>query len=196
MMRKNLGLISTLIALQLPGWLSGCAAASPGVREVLDDQNAETLFVATAPLVFARDRQDVAAHAHDFATLTAVDVDKSGQFADYLILYRWSTVDTRMSPPPPADAGHLQIVADGRVIDFDPLDNLPLTVNQRQILHAPAHGVVVTHAYRIDVATLRFIATSREIFVKMPREPLDTPFRLWEDGRGALARFLASTTAP
>jgi hypothetical protein len=195
-MRKNQVRILALIALQPMIWLSACTTASPGVREVLDDQNAEMLFVATAPLVFARDRQDVAAHAHDFATVVAVDVDRSGQFTDYLLLYRWSTVDSRMSPPPPETAGHLRIVADGRVIDLDPLDHLPLTVNQRQILHAPTHGDVVTHAYRVDVATLRFISTSREIFVTMPREPLDTPFKLWEDGRGALARFLENTTAP
>src|SRR5271166_5150396 len=73
-------------------------------QQVLDEQSGNTLLIVKQPLVFARERIDVAAHARDYATLVAVEVDASGSYHDYLLLYRWSTVDKRMSPPPAANA--------------------------------------------------------------------------------------------
>ena len=70
--------------------------------EIFDEETGSTLLVVSKPLVFARDRSDVAAHARDYATLVAVEDDRSGQYTQYLLLYRWSTVDRRMSPPPGA----------------------------------------------------------------------------------------------
>src|SRR6202022_4406650 len=94
----------------------------PPSHEILDEQSGNTLLVAGAPLVFARDRTDVAAHARDYATVVAVEVDHSGTYTEYLLLYRWSTVDRRMSPPPDAHAGELRILAEGRTIDLMPLE--------------------------------------------------------------------------
>ena len=74
-------------------------------REILDEQSGTTLTVVAAPLVFARERTDVAAHARDYATLVAVEIDNSGKYRTYLLLYRWSTVDRRMSAPPDPSAG-------------------------------------------------------------------------------------------
>jgi hypothetical protein len=36
---------------------------------------------------------------------------------------------------------------------------------------------------------LRYIASSRQLIVRLPRERLDTPFALFRDGRKALADF-------
>jgi hypothetical protein len=164
--------------------------------EIFDEQTGSTLLVVSKPLVFARDRSDVAAHSRDYATLVAVENDRSGEYVQYLLLYRWSTVDRRMSPPPGADEGELKILADGRTIDLKPLERPPTSLAQRRALHVPEHGDIVYRSYRVDSATLHFIAASREISVRMPQEQLDTPFTLWEDGRGALAQFLERAAPP
>jgi hypothetical protein len=190
-MRVRVVLLLALIAL------ASCATRPPAESgEFFDDENASTLLVAAQPLVFARDRSDVAAHGRDFATLVAVEIDNSGDYAQYLLLYRWSTVDRRMSPPPGPDAGLLRILADGRAIDLKPLERFPVNVLQRRQLHMPKHDDVVTRGYKIDPSTLNYIATSTELLVRMPQEPLATPFTLWEDGRNALKQFLLRAVAP
>ena len=63
-------------------------------------------------------------------------------------------------------------------------------------LHAPKHAHAVAHAYRIDVATLRFIANSHELTVRLPQEVLATPFEIWSDGRMALAQFVTRAAVP
>ena len=184
-MHIRVGLILALTALP------ACTGLRPAAsHEILDEQSGNTLLIAPAPLVFARARTDVAANCRDYATLVAVEIDQSGKYSDYLLLYRWSTVDRRMSPPPDPQAGELKIRADGRVIDLMPLELMPISLSGRRELYVPEHGAVVARAYTMDVATLRFIATSRDIAVLMPQEPLDMPFTIWEDGRKALGQFL------
>jgi hypothetical protein len=170
--------------------------ANSNSTEIFDEETGSTLLVVSKPLVFARDRSDVSAHARDYATLVAVEDDRSGQYTQYLLLYRWSTVDRRMSPPPGADEGELKILADGRTIDLHPLERPPTSLARREALHVPEHGDLVYRAYRVDSAMLHYIADSRELTVRMPQESLDTPFTVWEDGRGALTQFLERAVAP
>src|SRR5271165_895331 len=171
--------------------LSACTAPTKRAsHEILDERTGNTLTVVAKPLVFARERTDVAANARDYATLVAVEVDHSGKYDEYLLLYRWSTVDRRMSPPPDPSAGELRILTEGRAIDLMPLDEVPVGLSRRRDLHMPEHGDVIARAYLVDAATLRFIAASRELTVHMPQEALDIPFGLWEDGRPALAQFV------
>jgi hypothetical protein len=160
-----------------------------GAHEIFDEQSGNTVLVAAMPLVFARERTDVAAHARDYVTLVAAELDESGKYSDYLLLYRWSTVDRRMSAPPDPNAGNLRILAEGRTIELAPLERLPIGLSRGRELHVPDHVDVVAHAYRIEVATLRFIAKARDIVVFMPEEPLATPFKIWEDGRRSLEQF-------
>ena len=179
--------------------LSACRGIHPGkadAAEIFDEGTGNTLSVVSKPTVFARDRTDVAAFARDYATLVAVQIDHSGEFVNYLLLHRWSTVDRRMSAPPNAGSGELRIIGEGRVLDLRALDAVPVSLTKGAPLHAPAHGDTVTHAYRVDTDALRFIATSGELAVQLPQEPLDTPFRMWEDGRAALREFLRRTGDP
>ncbi|HEY2675644.1 MAG TPA: hypothetical protein VGI65_01660 [Steroidobacteraceae bacterium] len=190
-MQIRLGLMLLLVAI------GSCASRpAPPAHEIFDEQTASTLTVVSKPLVFARERSDVEAHARDYATLVAVEIDMSGQFREFLLLYRWSTVDRRMSPPPQPSEGALRILADGRAIDLQPMAQLPVSMKQSRDLHVPAHGDVVPRAYRVDTELLRSIAASRELMLRMPQEQLNLPFALWEDGRGALANFVHSVNAP
>jgi hypothetical protein len=165
-------------------------------QQILDEQSGNTLLIVKQPLIFARERSDVAAHARDYATLVAVEVDASGTSHDYLLLYRWSTVDRRMAPPPAPDAAQLRILADGRVIDLTPLERVPVGTSRRRVMHVPVHGDVAVHAYAVEVSTLAFVAASRDVSVQLPQEPLPTPFKLWEDGREALAQFSSAAGSP
>jgi hypothetical protein len=188
-----------VISIALLMTLSACRGFHPGMAnapEIFDEGTGNTVSVVSKPLVFARDRTDVAAFARDYATLVAVEVDHSGDFVNYLLLYRWSTVDRRMSPPPNPDSGELKIIAEGRVLDLRPLDAVPVSLIKGAALHVPAHEDTVTHAYRVDTDVLRFVATSGTLAVRLPQEPLDTPFRMWEDGRGALREFLSRSVNP
>jgi hypothetical protein len=176
--------------------LPACSSVpTAGSREILDEKSGNTLLVVTKPLVFTRERTDVAAHARDYATLVAVEIDISGKYNNYLLLYRWSTVDRRMSAPPDPHAGKLQILAEGRMIELTPITNPPIGLPERRELYVPKHGDFVTHTYQVDTATLRFIASSRTLIVRMPQEQLDMPFKVWEDGRAALVRFAAEAAA-
>ena len=177
--------------------LASCASRPPAAsQEIFDESDASTLLVTAKPLVFARERSDLAAYARDYATVVAVEIDISGEYSDYLLLYRWSTVDRRMLPPPDPAGGALRIVADGRVFDFRPIDKLPVNFAQRRELHIPKHDDVVPRGYKVDGETLHFIATSQDLSLRMPREPFDAPFNLFEDGRRALLEFLKPAFAP
>ncbi len=158
-------------------------------RELLDETTGNTLSVVSTPLVFARQRTDVAAYARDYATLVAAEIDQSGTYQDYLLLYRWSTVDRRMSPPPEAGAGALRILAEGRVFNLAPLDSMPTGLAHHRELYVPPHGDIVAHAYAVNGEMLRYIANSKTLSVQMPQEPLTEPFALWQDGRAALLEF-------
>jgi hypothetical protein len=186
----NRRLVLLAVALTV---LAGCAAGPPpATREILDEETGNTFFVVTRPLVFARNRADVAAFTRDYATLVAVAVNESGKYSEYLLLYRWSTVDRRMLPPPDPTAGELRILADGRTLDLHPLEQVPVSVVSRAELREPNHGDAIAHAYKIDLPTLRFLAASQTLAVQLPKEALDTPFELWRDGRPDLERFVAA----
>ncbi len=177
--------------------LAACAASpsKPG-EELFDEQTGNTVTVVSEPIVFARERNDVAAYARDYVTLVAVEVDHSGQFKDYLLLYRWSTVDKRMLPPPDPSAGKVRLVSEGRELDLDPLESMPVGLGSGRDLHLPPHGEAIVHGYAVDLNVLRFIAASRTLILQMPQETLDTPFTLWQDGRRALGRFVHQTSSP
>jgi hypothetical protein len=186
-MNRGLALLAAALTA-----LTGCAAGPPQTREILDQETGNTFFVATGPLVFARNRADVAAFTRDYVTLVAVGVNESGKYSEYLLLYRWSTVDRRMLPPPDPNAGELRILADGRTINLQPLEQVPVGLASRVELHEPNHGDAIAHAYKIDLPTLHFLAASRTLEVRMPQEALDTPFGLWRDGRPDLERFVVA----
>lgn len=174
-------------------FLTGCATHPvANTREILDQESGNTLFVVTQPLVFARERSDVAAHARDYVMLTAVAVNDAGKYSEYLLLHRWSTVDRRMLPPPDPEAGELRILADGRTIDLVPLPQVPTALASREGIPAPHHGDVLTRAYTVDLPTLRYVAACRVLAVRLPREALDTPFGLWRDGRPDLDQFVVA----
>src|SRR5215475_12382121 len=59
--------------------LAACGSTHPthssGTKELLDETTGNTVSVVSTPLIFARERTDVAAHSRDYATLVATEID-------------------------------------------------------------------------------------------------------------------------
>jgi hypothetical protein len=141
--------------------------------------------VVAEPLVFARSRLDVAANARDYLTAVAVESNRSGQYAQYLLVHRWSTVDRRMAALPAESAGKLIIEADGRVLEFKPLQPMPAALVRRDRVHRPADADVVSWAYDVDLATLAYLADSQQIRAACPTNHSTHPSRCGPTARGA-----------
>ncbi len=183
-----------LLTLLLGIQLAACASVpAPAPAGFLDEDTGVTLTVVAKPLVFARDRRDVAAHARDYVTLVAVERNQTGRRNLVLLAYRWSTIDRRVNPQADADARTLVLVADGRDIRLQPVsDVLPSELRPRPQLLQPDVTDVAAVAYRIDEPTLRYLANSQRVsaFYSDARGAL--PFVLWADGREALKLFTQS----
>jgi hypothetical protein len=51
-------------------------------------------------------------------------------------------------------------------------------------------------AYVTDFETMKLIAASHALTVRLPQESLSGPFELWRDGRPALAQFVKQFSGP
>ena len=81
------------------------------------------------------------------------------------------------------------IRADERDIALQPLEQIPIDLSAREQLFMPyAHAI--TRAYATDFATMRLIASSHNLSLRLPQEPVEAAFPLWRDGRAALEQFL------
>jgi hypothetical protein len=174
--------------------ISACTSAPPAPQALLNEHTAETLTVVAEPLLFARVRTVTTDAGHDYATLVAVEKDAAGKYTDVLLLYRWSIPSYSASTPAADTAGQLFIQADEHTIELRPLDQIPIDLSRRKELFVPEHVDVATHAYAIDLDTLRLIASSHDLTVRLSQEPGEVPFWLWKDGRPALTLFLKQLT--
>jgi hypothetical protein len=175
-------------------WLlafAGCSSLPPGPQSLLEEKTGVTITVVGAPISFARVSSDASASVRDYATLVAVEQDVAGKYTQMFLLHRWSTsIRGAPAPPPPVSAGALRIRADEREIALQPLEQVPIDLSAREQLFMPYAPDAVTHAYATDFATMRLIASSHDLGVLLPQEPVDAPFFLWRDGRPALQQFL------
>jgi len=80
------------------------------------------------------------------------------------------------------------------VIELQALEGMPRDLSRRKELFMPNNAHFVAHAYRIDFDTMRLIAASRELNVRLPQEPFGTSFSLSQDGRPALTQFVKRAT--
>jgi hypothetical protein len=173
--------------------LSGCITLPvPATVTMLDEETGVSIRRVAEPIVLARDRREVAAHARDYLTLIAVELNRSGQRQTVLLVYRWSTIDRRMDMAVDATARDLVLVSDGRDVWLRPLaDPLPPELRARADLLRPEVSDVVAMAYGVDEATLRLLGEGDDLVAAFRGVSGSRPFRLWRDGRAALNRFIA-----
>jgi hypothetical protein len=187
--------------------VAACSSLPPGPRDLLDEHTGATVTVVGAPITFAREpdgppsaRQPNAnandQSSHDFLTLVAIQKDDDGKYTQVLLLYRWSVFFSPVSSSPEEGAGKLIIEIDGHAIELQPLKQLPAGLPKPKDLFVPDTTAAAMHAYVTDVETMRLIASSHELTVRLPEESLSDPFTLWRDGRPALAQFVKQLSGP
>jgi len=172
----------------------GCTALpAPAPNQFLDERTGVTLSVVDAPLVLARERRDIAANARDYLTLVAAERDMAGRRQLILLVHRWSTIDTRVGASDDDDSTRLTLLADGRDIHLAPVaDKLPAEFTQNERLLRPPVDKVVTLAYATDIATLRYVVSSRQLSASFEAAKATLPYTLWRDGRESLRQLLDS----
>ncbi len=170
--------------------LSACTATGsfPAPREYLDEKTAATVTVVAEPLVFARERRELAAHSQDYVTLTAASVNRSGAIDYFLFAYFWSTLDRRNRPGgsdfQAADA--IALAADDRLIRPPLMGHSAQEAGVGTAVHAPPHHRWALNVYRTDVATLRFLVEARHIAVVTPSPEGPITYEVWDDERRSL----------
>jgi hypothetical protein len=185
------------LSLTILAAIAACSSVPPAPRDLLDEHTGVTVTVVGAPITFAGQpndqpsaRQTDTQSSHDFLTLVAIQKDDDGKYSQALLLYRWSVFFGPPSSAPEASAGELILEVDGRSIELQPLKQLPAGLPSPKDLFVPDTTQAAMHAYTTDLETMRLIATSHTLTVRLPEEPLSGPFGLWRDGRPALAQFV------
>jgi hypothetical protein len=168
--------------------VAACSSVSPGPRDLLDEHTGVTVTVVGAPITFAR--QPNFQPSQDFLTLVAIQKDDAGKFTDLLLLYRWSADFGPVSSSPEDNGGKLLIEIDGRSIELQPLPRLPAGLPKPKDLYVPQTTEAAMRAYVTDLETMRRIATSHDLDLRLPQESISDPFKLWGDSRPALAQFV------
>jgi hypothetical protein len=176
-------------------WLAAglCACASTPERgeplQYLDPNTGATFRVVAKPLIFARQRPQLAARVRDYATVAAAYIDRSGRIEYVLIVYLWSTVDPRNEQAAAGSPPDLVLAADDRMIALHPLSDATQRV-------PPVDRPPVRHftagMYRIDPATLRYLTTARHLSLLRGRDPDEVAFEVWDDERPLLTALLRS----
>jgi hypothetical protein len=190
--------VQSLLLGALVVCVSACAAAPrAGVNEYLDERTGATVTVVQEPLIFALERSTLAAHARDYISLTAVEVDRSGQTQLSVVAYFWSTIDRRSGPSPVQSADKsLALLADDRSIRMIPLESPPKDLEGSLRLHAPETAHFEQAAYKVSLEQLRYVAGSQVLKVhliadKNEEDPDAETYSIWADGRKALKEFVA-----
>jgi len=174
--------------------VAACSSMPPNPRDLLDEHTGATVTVVGAPITFAL--QPDGKSSDGFLTLVAIQKDDTGKYTELLLLYRWSVFFGSVSSSPQDSAGELRVEIDGHSIDLQPLQRLPAGLPSPKDLFVPDTTEAALRAYVTDLETMRLIAASHELTVRLPQESPSGPFVLWHDGRPALAQFVKQLTGP
>ena len=181
-MRVRFLTLTTLMAVTL----SACATDTSNPHEYLDEKTAATVSMAARPIVLARERPELAAHAREYLTLAAAAVNHTGAIDHYLFVYLWSTVDRRLAPGNVNLANDLIIRADDRQIRPPLVGHTPREAGITTAVGAPPGHLWSLHIYRSDLATLRFLSEARQITVTTASPAGQVMYELWDDERDSL----------
>ena len=155
--------------------------------EFLDERTGATITVVHDPLVIPIGRSVIEAmNKNDVISLTAVEVDRSGELQLYLIGYDWSTV-SRLGKP-------LVLQTPERNIELAPLEPFPAALlNDRKLL-APPFSHLQRAAYRVTRELLTELAGGTSLKLILADSAAAGPFEVWK-GRASLAAFIERINA-
>jgi hypothetical protein len=181
-------LLAVLAAAPL-AWTASVFAADKPVRQYVDEITAASITVAVEPLIFARERTDLAANARDYVTLTAVEVNVMGKRSYLWSAYIWSTIDRRDRQELVVPGDELVLVADGRPIA---LRSDAKTLREHGIGQPPTRAPVraaVPALFAADPESIGYVARAGELHLELIHAGSNDSFVLWKDGRAALRAF-------
>ncbi len=156
---------------------SGCASSpATGSREYLDERTAATITVGGETMVFAYDRPELGINARDYVTLTAVDVNTSGQHALHFVGYSWSTLDKRGVAE--GDSRY-EIIANDRTLPLQPMPGgfRSIGVNEPPIPVPSRSALPLTAPITRD--QLQFLLDTPDARVVRTRDGVMERFDLW-----------------
>ena len=164
-------------------------APAPQPEQYLDEQTGATVDIVDAPIVFARERTERAANLRDYVTLAAASVNRGGKLEYVLVAYVWSTLDPRYAPASAA-ADSILLIADDRRIRLDTNGKTPSDLGIARPVHRPPGQDIRPLVFPTDLATLRFIAASRNLALQTQLGDEAVTYEMWDDERRALDRYV------
>lgn len=189
--RRAGAVLALLCAALLASHPEGAAAGDP-VRQYLDEVTAASITAAVEPLIFARERSDLAVNARDYVILTPIEVNVMGKRNYFWSAYIWSTIDRRDREPVVAPDDELVLVADGRPIA---LRSDAKTLRDHGLAQAPTRAparTAVPALYLADRESIGYVAHAAELHVELIHDGGNEQFALWKDGRAAVRAFSES----
>ncbi len=186
---RRAGAALAVLSAALIAWTAGVPAADGSVRQYVDEVTAASITVAVEPLIFARERTDLAANSRDYVTLTAIEVNVMGKRSYLWSAYIWSTIDRRDRQQLVAPGDELVLVADGRPI---PLRSDAKTLREHGIGEPPTRTptrTAVPALFAADLESIAYVARATEVHIELIHAGSNDAFVLWKDGRAALRAF-------
>ena len=179
--------LSLLVLLTACATDSDLGADHPA--EYLDETTGGTITVVERPLIFARERRDLAANARDYVTLAAATVNRSGKVHYTLVGYVWSTVDPRLRR---SDTNNVVLLlsADDRRIRLTSSGRTAAEQGISTPIHPPPGPSAAPVVYETDLDTLRYLANAHRLALQLGAETTAPSYAIWDDQRAALARFV------
>lgn len=158
--------------------LGACTGTATSVapREYLDETTAATISIVSDTMVFACERPELAVHARDYVTLAAVDVNRAGQHALYLVGYRWSTLQAPQASG--ADESVSLLLRDRSVALAAMPDGLRTFGMAQHPLSAPSRHAQPLAA-PIDAAWLTALEQPTGARIVRAEAALTWPYALW-----------------
>jgi hypothetical protein len=190
--RRRAGAVLALLCAALLASHPEVAAAGDPVRQYLDEVTAASITAAVEPLIFARERSDLAVNARDYVILTPIEVNVMGKRNYFWSAYIWSTIDRRDREPVVAPDDELVLVADGRPIA---LRSDAKTLRDHGLAQAPTRAparTAVPALYLADRESIGYVAHAAELHVELIHDGGNEQFALWKDGRAAVRAFSES----
>ena len=189
---RRAGAVLAMPAAILLAWTAGVSAADDSVHQYVDEITAASITVAIEPLIFARERTDLAANSRDYVTLTAIEVNVTGKRSYLWSAYIWSTIDRRDRQQLVVPGDELVLVADGRPI---PLRGDAKTLRELGIGESPTRSpsrTAVPALFAADLESISYVARASELHIELIHAGSNDAFVLWKDGRAALRAFSAA----
>jgi hypothetical protein len=168
---------------------SASSVAAGRVREYLDETTAATVTVSGAPLIFARERTDLAVNARDYLSLFAVEINRAGRRTHHWFGYVWSTIDKRRDDAA-GSADHFVLMADGRALELRPEATSPREVGIATAPSDPPSRKAVAAIFAADPEVFDYVARASELRLQAIRNDQNEEYSPWRDGRAALAEFV------